>query len=253
MNAACIIARREVFSAFVTPLAYVIIAGFSVLSGFFFFSLLQQFNRTLRQAAMHADLSLSLNEWVIEPYFHTLEIVLLFIIPVLTMRTFSEERTAGTFEMLVTSPVQVSEIVLGKVLGLTVVVGVMLLLAFAFPCALWMVADVELAPMLVGCLALALFSCSLLSLGVAVSATTKHQMISGMVSMVLFLLWYSIDAGAEYVDGHLADILHYVAPGRHTEFMLKGVLEGVDVVFFASVIAVGIFFANRVLDAERWR
>ena len=107
------IAAKEIKINFVTPLAYIICAGFMVVSGFFFLSLLQQFNTVVSQAAMIRKISPNLNEWVIVPYYQTLEIVLIFLIPILTMRSLAEEKKTGTFELLLTSPISMGQLVWG--------------------------------------------------------------------------------------------------------------------------------------------
>jgi ABC-2 type transport system permease protein len=247
------IAGKEVRSTFVTPTAYVIIAGFLLISGFFFFTLLQQFNGLLAQAAMMPELSPNLNEWVVIPFFQTLEVVLIFLIPILTMRAVAEERRSGTFELLATSPLSANEIILGKYLGLLVTVFVMLALSFSFPLILIVFADPEVAPIYVGFLGILLFAAAFVSMGLAISCFTKSQTVSGVLSLVLLLVFYVIDAPAEKIGGVAADILRYLAPSNHIETLLKGVLTGGDIVYFISLLLFGLFVANRTLDAENWR
>ena len=247
------IASKEIKSSFFTPFAYVIFAGFLLLSGFFFFTLLQQFNGVLAQQSPIKGEQISLNKWVVMPFYQTLEIVLIFLIPLLTMRSFAEERQVGTFEMLMTSPLSVSEIVLGKFLGISTVIFAMLLLSFSFPTALMLFSDPEVLPIFVGFFGLCLFSFSFVPLGIAVSSFCKSQTIAGFISLILLLVFYIIAAPAEKLQGAMAKMLLYVSPSSHTEVFLKGVITGSDVVYFFSVIAFGLFLANRILDAERWR
>ena len=253
MDKAFTIAAREIRSSFVTPLAYVVAAGFVVLSGFFFFSLLQQFNTIVLQSAMMPDVHPSLNQWVVTPFFQTLEVVLIFLIPILTMRSFSEEKRSGTFELLITSPISVSELVLGKFLGCWLVVSLILLLAFVFPLTLIVYASPEVPPILVGFFGLSMFAAAYCGIGIAVSACTNNQTIAGVVSMVLALVLYVIDAPADKIGGVIGSTLNYLAPSSHTELLSKGVLSGVDIVYFASMLLLGLFLANRVLEAQRWR
>lgn len=247
------IAGREIRSSFVTPVAYVAMAGFLFLSGFFFFTLLQDFNPLSDQAAMLREITPNLNEWVVSPFFHVLEVILIFLIPLLTMRTISEEKHNGTFEMLTTSPLKVSDIVLGKALGVATVTFIMLLLSFAFPLVLILYTDVEAKPIFVGQLGLLLFAWSFSALGIAISSFTKSQTVAGVVSLVFLLVLYSADAPAMQLEGKFAAILKYMAPGQHTDMLLKGVIQGADLVYFVTLIFFGLFIANRVLDAQRWR
>ena len=247
------IAFREIRSGFVTPLAYVVLASFMFLSGFFFFSLLQQFNSVLQQAMLIPDENPSLNAWVIVPYYQTLEVVLIFLIPVLTMRSIAEEKRSGTFEMLLTSPISVSQLIVGKFLGVATIAIAMLVLSLAYPLILVAFSDPEVMPIFIGWFGVVLFALSFISIGVAVSACTESQTVAGVVSIVTLLVFYILDAPAEKLGGSLAGILKYLAPTSHMELFVKGVLTGTDVVYFLSVCALGLFFANRVIDAERWR
>lgn len=247
------IALKDIRSSFVTPVAYVVITGFMLLSGFFFFTLLQQYNSIAMQAAMAPQLQPNLNEWVVAPFYQTMEIILIFLIPVLTMRSISEEKRGGTFELLITSPIKVSEIVAGKVFAIFAVTFVMLLLSFVYPLTLIIFADPEVIPIFVGFLGIVLFAWSFSALGVAVSACTKSQTVAGVISMVVLLVFYVIDAPAAHLGMSGAVFLKYLAPSGHADMFLKGVIQGSDLIYFFSVIAFGLFLANRVLDAERWR
>ena len=247
------IAMRDVRSNFVTPIAYVVMAGFLLLSGFFFFTLLQEFNPATEQLSLLREVTPNLNEWVVTPYFHVLEVVLIFLVPLLTMRSVSEEKHIGTFEMLATSPVKVSEIVLGKALGVAIVITVMLALSFIFPLVLVCFTTIEVAPVFVGILGLLLFAWSFAALGLAISSFTKTQTVAGVISLVFLLVLYSADAPSQQFSGKTAAFFKYLAPANHTGMLLKGVITGSDIVYFLSLILFGLFLANRVLDAQRWR
>ena len=247
------IARKEVQTALVTPLAYVIIAGFLVVAGFFFFTLLQQYNAILAQAALYPDVKPNLNEWVVIPFYQTLQIVLVFLLPIICMRSLAEEKQRGTFELLATSPLTMPQIVFGKFIGLCHVVFIMLGFSFVFPLLLIITLGPEWLPILIGFLGLCLFAFSFVALGVAVSSCTKSQAVSGVIGLVVFLLFYVINAPAARLEGKLAEILNYAAPTTHTELLLKGVITGSALVYFLSVISFGIFVSVRALEAERGR
>jgi ABC-2 type transport system permease protein len=115
------IAGREIRSNFSSPVAYVLIAVYLALAGYFFFALLSAFNTTLQIYSMMRNPELlsrfNLNQMVIIPLLANLSVLLIFIVPAITMRMFPEEKRAGTYELLLTSPLKVGEIVLGKFLG----------------------------------------------------------------------------------------------------------------------------------------
>jgi len=247
------IAHKELKITLVSPLAYVAATGFLFLSGFFFFTLLQQFNTFLPQAALIPDLNPSLNEWVVTPYFHTVSVLLLFLIPVLTMRSFAEERAQGTYEMLLTSPLSASQLVWGKFLGVSASVGLLLLVSLVFPLSLIVFADPEILPVMVGFLGLLLLAISYSALGVAVSVFTSSQTLAAVVGIILLTTLSVADLPAGRFGGTIADILKYVSPTRHGGELFSGVINGYNLVYFASLIALAIFVSLRVIDKERWR
>lgn len=252
-NPICTVAGKEVRSTFVTPLGYVVITGFLIVSGFFFFTILQQYNSFLAQASLMRDVTPSLNEWVITPYFQTLEVILIFLVPILTMNAVAGERNQGTFELLLTSPISTGTITLGKFFGTSIVVVIMLGLSFVFPGVLLAFADPEVAPILVGFVGVILCALCFVAIGIAVSSFAKSPIVAGVISLVILLLFYIIDAPAPHVGDAGAAFLKYLAPSTHTEPLIKGVMASTDIVYFLSVVAAGLFIANRALDAERWR
>jgi ABC-2 type transport system permease protein len=202
---------------------------------------------------MMRDICPSLNELVVRQYYHVLEIILIFILPILTMRAISEEKQRGTFELLATSPLTPVQIVFGKFLGLCGVVGVMLLLSFAFPLVLIIFTDPEVMPIFVGFFGLLLYAASFIAIGLAVSSCTSSQTIAGIVGLVVLLVFSIIDAPAVRIGGDVAEFLTFLDPSNHFDTFVKGVLTGADVVYFLSVTAFGLFAANRVLEAQDWR
>jgi len=252
MNKTLVIAGKDIRSAFVTPLAYVLVAGFVLISGFFFFSLVQRFNEDLAQSAMIPNLNPNLNSWVIEPYFQTIEVVLIFLLPIMTMRSFADERSSTTYEFLCTSPIGICELVWGKFIGAFSTVFVSLLLSFVFPLLLLFMTNPELGPILTGCLGLILFAMAYTALGVAISAWSKSQAVAGVLSLVVFLMIYVIDEPASRVGEMFGSVLQYLSPAHHTEMLYKGVLSSSDITYFLSIVALGIFLGVRKLDSERW-
>ena len=248
------IACKDIKACFVTPVAYVVMTGYLLLSGFFFFTFLQDFNPYAQQMAMINQMfTPNLNQMVIEPFYMTMQVVLIFLVPLLTMRSIAEEKHNGTFEMLATSPITVGEIVLGKAIGLGFISFVMLALSFVFPAMLMYMAAPEHGPIFIGFLGMLLFTWSFSAIGLAISSFTKNQTIAGVVSLVSLLVLYAIDAPSNQLGPKVGGILKYLAPTGHLESLIRGVLVSSDVLYFCSVILAGLFVANRVLDAQRWR
>ena len=241
------IAKREIRSSLVTPLAYIIMASFLVLSGFLFFSLLEKYNGFVRQAAMQPQLNPSLNQWVVMPYYQMIELIIVFTVPLFSMRALAEEHQNGTFELLATSPISSTDIIWGKFFGITVITLGTLLLSLIYPVVLMALCDPEVLPVLVGFMGLMLFATSYCALGIAVSSATKSQTIAGIVSLVLMLVIYVIDAPAGHFQGAGVSVLEYLAPSTHTAIFSKGVITGHGITYFASITALGLFCAGRLL------
>lgn len=258
MRNALTIARREILSFFVSPIAYFVITGFVLLAGYFFFNLLSYFNlfvsrfQSMPFSGMEPP---NLNQWVVEAFYQTLVVVLVFLVPLLTMRIVAEEKRKGTFELLVTSPLSVGEIVLGKFLGVAFVIVLMGLLVFLFPGMLIVFGDPapEIPPIFSGLLGLLLVSLSFASIGMAVSCFTENQVVAAICSMVTLLLFYVIQSPAQAVEGPVADVLTYLSPVAQMKDLLRGVITVKSLVYFATVITFGLFLSQRALDAYRWR
>src|SRR5208283_2536321 len=156
------IAGKELAGYFLQPVAYVVMTVFLLLGGFFFFALLRYFEVTLNaySAMQNPEVlqRLNLNEIVIEPLLHNLSIVLVILVPAITMRSFAEEKRAGTYELLLTAPVRTGEIVAGKFIAASAFMLIMIALAGIFPLILVAFGNPEVAVMLSGYIGLALLS-----------------------------------------------------------------------------------------------
>jgi len=252
------IARREIFSFFVSPLAYFSITGFLVMAGYFFFVLVLYFNESLvrfrSMPYMQGDPP-NLNEWVVERMYGTMIVVLVFLVPLLTMRVVAEEKKRGTFELLLTSPISVLDIVLGKFLGVATLLIIMMLGTFSYPLLLMYYGSPapEILPMLCGLLGMTLCALAFASIGLAVSSCASNQVVAGVSSMVVMLLLYVIHAPAQSIGGVVGDVLLKLSPIVQVKDMMKGVITTEALVYFISMIVFGLFLSQRVLEAERWR
>lgn len=249
------IARREILSFFVSPVAYMVLTGFMLLGAYFFFWYLSEFNLLLlrsQQMPYMQQQTLGLNQ-IIEAYYRTLLLVLVFLVPLLTMRLLAEEKRRGTFELLITSPVSVGSIVLGKFFGVAVTIFLMLLLAALFPGLLTLYADPEILPMLVGFLGTLLCALAFAAISMAVSSFTENQMIGGVASLVVLLLFYVISAPAESIGGVFGSLLKFLSPMDQSEDFLKGVITTRGLIYYISLISVGVFVSLRSVEMHRYR
>lgn len=252
------VARRELLSFVVTPIAYAVVTGFVFLSGFFFFTYLGNFNRTLNKYLANplSDPSvMNLNQWVIELYYHTLIVLLILFVPLLTMRLFSEERRSGMFELLLTCPIRVWDLVLGKALGLAVVVGVLLLTSLSFPTLLYLLSDPkpELAPIFTGFLGLSFCAAAFASIGLAIAALCANALVAGIGTMVALLIGYLLLSPAESVGGGLGQLLLYLSPAYQVRDLIHGVISIHACAYFVSVALFGLWAAGVALSVVRSR
>lgn len=251
------IAGRELRSYFTSPVAYVLLSVFLALAGYFFYALLLAFNQSLQIYSMMRNPEMlqrfNLNEMVIRPLLHNMSVLLIFIIPAITMRMFPEEKRSGTYELLLTSPVRVSEIVLGKFLGGLVLVLLMIVLSGFFGVLLMTYGNPEIPMMLVGYLALALMAVAFLALGTLISAFTDNVVIAYVGSLFTLLMLYTIGWLGETVQGSAASVIKYVSITDHFQELLKGIIDTKDLVYFATILVVSLFLTQRAVESVRWR
>ena len=246
--------RKELRSYFVSPVAYLLFAMFAVIFGFFFWNILKYFIVMGLNAQMRGQmLPMNLNEEVIRPLFSDASIIGLFLIPMITMRLFAEEKRSGTIELLATSPVRDVEIILGKWLASLALYACMLLftaLNFAF---LFVYGNPDWKPLALGYLGLLLQAGGLLAIGTLISTMTKNQIIAGAATFGVCLALWIVAWPAEFETATWAQVLSYLSVVTHLDSFSKGVLEIKDLVFYASLIFLGLFLTTRSMESLRWR
>lgn len=229
------IARRELESYFVSPIAYVVTAAFLFISGYFFTFILFY----TRQATMRY-------------LFGNLSIIALFVAPILTMRLLSEEKRSGTIELLLTSPVRDWEVVLGKYLASLGLFTLMLALTFYYPIILEMFGNPDKGAIFAGYLGLWLYGAALLGVGVLASSLTQNQIIAAVVGFGLVLILWVCDAAGDFTGAPLSNFLRYLSLSNHYFDFSKGIVDTKDVVYYISVIAGALFLSTLSLSSRRW-
>jgi ABC-2 type transport system permease protein len=251
------IAGREVRSFFTSPVAYVLLAVYLALAGYFFYALLTAFNQTLQIYAMMRNPEMlarfNLNQMVLAPLLHNLSVLLIFIVPAITMRMFPEEKRAGTYELLLTSPVRVGEIVLGKFLGGLVLVLLMVALSGLFGVLLTAYGNPEVPMMLSGYLGLTLMGIVFLAVGTLVSSFTDNVVIAYVGALFALLVLYTIGWLGETVQGGIGAMVRYASITEHFQELTKGIVDTKDLVYFATLLVVPLFLTQRSVESVRWR
>lgn len=251
------IAGRELRAYFTSPVAYVLLAVFLALGGYFFYALLIAFNQTLTIYSMMRNPEMlqrfNLNEMVIRPLLANLAVLLIFIVPAITMRMFPEEKRAGTYELLLTSPVRIGEIVLGKFLGGLVLVLAMIALSGFFGVLLAVYGNPEIPMMLTGYAGLALLAVAFLAIGTLISSFTDNVVIAYVGTLFALLVLYTIGWLGESLQGRWGDLVAYLSVTEHFQEIAKGVIDTKNLVYFATLIVVSLFLTHRSVESVRWR
>jgi len=254
MRNAWIICRKELGSYFVSPVAYFLLTMFAVVFGFFFWASLGYFVVASLEMQMQGRMfPLNLNEQVIRPLLQNASVIGLFLIPMITMRLFAEEKRTGTIELLATSPVRDLEIIVGKWLAAMMLYACLLIftaLNFAF---LFKYGNPDWKPMLIAYLGLLLQAGALLAIGTFISTLTKNQIIAGAATFGIALLMFVLGWVGEYESATWARVLSYLSVNTHLESFNRGVLNSKDAIFYLSMIFVGLFLTARSLESLRWR
>lgn len=249
-----IICRKELKSYFASPIAYLLMAIFAVIFGFFFYSATAFFVvRGMEAQMMGRGQPMDVNEWVIRPLLSNASVIGLFLIPMITMRVYAEEKRSGTMELLLTSPIHDIEIILGKfsaaLIMYTCIIGISglnIAMLFAYGKPDW-------KPILVGYLGLILQGAALLAVGTFISTTTKNQIIAGGATFAVCLLLWVLDWISSYEQAVWAKAIAYLSVVQHFEPFSKGVIDTKDVVFFLSLTFFGLFLTARSMESLRWR
>lgn len=251
------VAGRELRSFFVSPIAYVVLTGFLLIGGWFFFNLVARFNFLLNiYSAMNNpqfQQQMNLNDMVIAPLLHNLSVVLVILMPMITMRTFAEEKRLGTYELLMTSPLSIAEIVAGKFLSMVVVVLIMIGLTAIYPLILLLYGNPEVGMITSGYLGLLLLAITFAAVGLLTSSFTENQIIAAVSCFAILLLLYIISWPAETAGGVFGSILKYMSLTEHFAEMVKGIIDTKDLIYFLSVIGISLFLTERSVESVRWR
>ncbi|HEY5656473.1 MAG TPA: ABC transporter permease subunit [Myxococcota bacterium] len=253
------VASREFRSLFVSPVAYLVLSLFAVMAGVFFVLDVAAFNMHVLQAqqfqAVEELARLNLNDHLIAYFYDSMAVVLLFVIPGITMGLFVSEKTNGTQELLMTSPLTMWDIVLGKYAAALAFATLMVAMVGAFPALLFTYGDPELGKTLSGLLGLLLVAWTYVAIGSFASSITRSQVVSFLISFVLLLCMLLLPAITNLgVAGDAAgELFRWLSTAAHFQEMLTGLVDTADLVYFAVMIGSFLLLTKAAVESVRWR
>ena len=252
MNNVMAIAQKEMRSYFASPIGYVIIGLFALLFGWFFYNYLGYFVRSSEQMMMGGQTP-NVNQQMIRLLLLNSAVIILFIMPMITMRTYSEEKRSGTIELLLTSPVSDVEIILGKFFGAMGLYAGMLGVTLLYIAILFWYGNPEWKPIAAGYLGLLLMGGCFISVGLLISSLTKNQIVAGIATFAVFLFLWVINWMGETAGPTAREIVSYLSITEHFDDFARGVIDTKHLVYYLSFITFGLFLTAKSVDSERWR
>ncbi len=230
------ISKKEMKLFFVSFIAYIILFFFLLVGGYYFYIYIYE----VRDAAR------------VMPYFLNFLGFLSFLLtPFITMRIFSEEKRSGTIEFLLTQPLKESEIVFGKFFGTLFFYLTYVACTFYYVIILMAYGRPDFGPIITGYLGFVLLEAAYISIGLLISATTKNQIVSGLVTLIALLFFWIIGWISSYFPGFIGNVLGYLSFLKHYEDFTKGIIDTKHIVFYLSIIGLNLFLTIRLLENRK--
>jgi len=238
--------RKEMGNYFVSPVAYVVVGVFLILCGFFFDRILTYFIENSQP---------DVPSTVMRSFFDLFSSLVLFLTPMLTMGVYSEERKRGTMELLMTSPITETQIVIGKFLASLSLFVIMLLPTASYLIFMYLHSD-PTPPwrvLLAGYLGVLLLGGCLLAVGSFISSLTENQIVAAVLTFGAVLMLWVIDLGGQGAGSVIGQVLQYLSVIRHYDDFTRGIIDTSSVIYYLSFIFLFMFLTVRSVDSIRWR
>ena len=251
------IVERELRAYFNSPIAYVVLTIFIFLSGLFFRSILAQVMQMALMSQMQAQQlgprPIDMPGIISRGFLSTMSVILLFVMPMLTMGLFSEEKKRGTIELLLTSPLTDLQVVLGKFFPAGAFYLILLLSTWIPMGVLYLYGSPASGPILTAYLGLLLYGLAILAVGLFISTLTENQIIAAILSFGTIMVLWLVDVVAQNSESATSKgVLTYLSILSHLDDFMKGVLASSNVIFYLSLMLVALFLTYRSIDSLRW-
>ena len=244
------LARKELYSLFLSPLAWSILAVIQFILGYLFLGEVELFLQIQPQLTTLIDAP-GLTELVVAPLFSYAAVILLLVIPLLTMRLISEERQAGTLTLLFSSPISMTEIILGKYLGIIGFIIIILLLMALMPLSLLLGGNLDFGMFASGFLALFLLLASFTAVGLYMSTLSSQPIIAAISSFGLIIFLWVVDRTTNLSGDPSTNVTHYLSMLQHYRPLISGIFKSSDIIYYLLFIITFLVLSIRRLDADR--
>ncbi|MCK5242141.1 ABC transporter permease subunit [bacterium] len=227
-------AKKELYSYFYSPIAYVVMVIYLAFAGWFFFSRFFLFGQI--------DMRM---------YFGTAPLLLMFLAPAITMRLLSEEVNTGSYEMLMTLPLTTTQMLLGKFLAAFVFLAITIGVTLSYPLTIATLGPLDWGPVIGGYVGLLILGAAYLSIGLFTSAITQNQIVAFILGFAICFLLFLVDKILMLVPGFLVGIFQYLGVEYHTMNFSRGVIDSKDLVYFASILIITFMGTRLVLERRK--
>ncbi len=245
--------KKEIESYFTSPLAYVLIGLFSLITGIMFFNLLVTYTDGIQAIPQHMAQDISFVEEVVIRLFANINFLFLFFIPLMTMRLLSEEKKQATIDLFWLSPVKEWQVVLSKGLAALSLIFSMLLMTIIFPLIVWGVGIKDFSILGSAYLSVFLNACCYISMGLFFSSISHNQIIAGILSILGIIFLWMITWGGHLNSNYLvSEIFNYIGITSHFERILRGLIGTQDIIYYVTFVLFFGFLSVKSLGRRNW-
>jgi len=225
---------KELKDFFISPIAYIVISVFLLITGWLFFSTFFVFNQ--------ADM---------RNFFNLLPMTFAFVVPAITMRLFSEELNTGSYEILLTLPVTFTDIIVGKFLAGVVFVSAILLPTLAYPVFISLMGELDWGPVIGGYAGAVMLGAAFTAIGLFSSALTRNQIIAFILGAVICFALTTMDRMLFFFPTPILNIVNYLGASSHFQNVAKGIIDSRDILYFLSLVFLGLYAAHLAMQEKK--
>ena len=244
------LARRELRSLFLSPLAWAILATVQFILSYLFMSQLQEF-LLIQSKLASIENAPGVTELVIVPLYGSAAFIMMLVTPLLTMRLISEERRNRSLTLLISAPISMTEIIIGKYLGMLGFAAIMIFMMTLMPLSLYIGGNIDAGLLFTIVLGISLLIASFMALGLYMSSLTAQPTIAAMSTFGMLIMLWIIDWAGGKADATASGLLEYLSMLRHFEAFSKGIFNSSDFIYYILFISLFLVLSIRRLDGDR--